>query len=99
MPVTELTSAAQYDKFLTNNDRAIVFYGSKECGYCRSAAPVFEKLSDKHPDLAFAHIEVTKVKVAKMEGMPTFVCYRNQEPIDKVVGFNEKGINRLIRNV
>ena len=59
MSVIELT-ADNFDETIQNNDCVIVDFWAKWCGPCLAFAPVFEELSEKHPKVVFAKVDIEK---------------------------------------
>ena len=49
-------TAANFKDVIDNNTIAIVDFWAEWCGPCRSFAPTFEAVSEKHPDVAFAKV-------------------------------------------
>jgi len=51
------------------------------CGPCRAFAPVFERASDKHPDLVFAKVdteaEPALARAARISSIPTLMVFRD----------------------
>ncbi len=56
MPTIELTKDTFEDTVL-NNDIVLVDFWAAWCGPCRSFAPVYEKVSEEHPDIVFAKVD------------------------------------------
>ena len=50
----------------------------------------------EYPNVAFAHVETSRVKVNKLEGNPTFVAYKNRIPVEQVVGANKDKLQSMI---
>jgi len=94
--VVELTNYHDHDNFIDNNDKCIIFFGSQYCHHCHDMIPVFEQMAQDYPEIAFGHIEVTKVKVENIDGVPVFVIYKNKQPIDVVLGANKDKLLNII---
>ncbi len=56
MPVTHLTNGDELDALLRDNGRVVVDFFSTECPPCEALASVFEKISEKYPDVKFIKI-------------------------------------------
>ena len=95
--VRELNSAQDFDAIIANNRIALIFYGSAKCGHCKSITPFVAELVTRYPSVAFGHVEVTKVKVEGIDGVPVFVVYKDQKPVDKLVGADQEGLVKLLR--
>lgn len=94
--VTEITNFDEHEAFIATNDRGVLFFGSMRCPHCRTMVPVIEDMAEKYPTVKFGHIEVTEVEVENVEGVPVFVGYKYQTPIDKVVGASPKTLTNMI---
>lgn len=94
--VLEITNLQEHDSFIANNDLAVIFFGSDRCQHCRNMVPVVENLADQYPSVAFAHIEVTKVKVENIKGVPAFVGYKMGNPVDIVIGADPEQLIDMI---
>lgn len=78
MSIKELRSQSEIDKFIRDNDKALIFYGTRSCGHCVNAGPTFMSLASRFPNVKFAHVEVSEVKLNEMfRGYPAFGFYTN----------------------
>lgn len=85
--VHKITKAAELDALLKSTSNVVVDFYADWCPPCRSIAPIFSKLADKHAlkgHLAFAKVNVDHVNdVAGRYGvsaMPTFVFFEGAKP-------------------
>lgn len=85
--VHKITKAAELDALLKSTSNVVVDFYADWCPPCRSIAPIFSKLADKHAlkgHLAFAKVNVDHVNdVAGRYGvsaMPTFVFFEGTKP-------------------
>ncbi|KAG8169596.1 hypothetical protein KVR01_000341 [Diaporthe batatas] len=85
--VHKITKAAELDALLRSTSNVVVDFYADWCPPCRSIAPVFSGLADKHAlkgHLAFAKVNVDHVNdVAGRYGvsaMPTFVFFEGAKP-------------------
>lgn len=95
--VIEITNSNENDSFIANNNKAIIFFGSIRCPHCRNMVPVFDKMAQQYPSIAFAHVEVTEVEVENINGVPVFVAYKNHIPVDSVVGASPQSLTKMIQ--
>ncbi|GAA3407924.1 thioredoxin family protein [Paenibacillus hodogayensis] len=86
---------SNWTQIVNERDCVLVDFDSPYCGPCRAAAPALEQLElelgdrlavakmnvDDHPGLAG--------KLGIM-GVPTFVLFRDGEPVNKTVGFRSQ---------
>jgi thiol-disulfide isomerase/thioredoxin len=97
--MTEIASVEQYDDFVHRNNKCLVFYGSENCGHCQHIKPVVYQLVKQYPGIKFAHVEVTKVHVDNLDGVPIFVGFRKGTGVDKVEGADQKALMHLLDNL
>ena len=89
MPVVELTKD-NFEQVVTSNPTVIVDYWAPWCGPCRGFAPVFEKVSEMHPDVVFAKVNTDdEQEIAahfQIRSIPTLMVFREQ-----VIVFSQPG--------
>lgn len=83
--VTTLTmTSANHDETVKDGIVLIDFWAAW-CGPCRQFAPVFERVSEKHPDAVFAKVDTeAEPDLAGRYGVtsiPTLVVYRDGIPV------------------
>ena len=89
MPVVELTKE-NFEQVVTSNPTVIVDYWAPWCGPCRGFAPVFEKVSEQHPDVVFAKVNTDdEQEIAshfQIRSIPTLMVFREQ-----IIVFSQPG--------
>jgi thioredoxin 1 len=89
MAVVELTKE-NFEKVVTSNPTVIVDYWAPWCGPCRGFAPVFEKVSEAHPDVVFAKVNTDEEQEIaahfQIRSIPTLMVFR-----DQVIVFSQPG--------
>ncbi len=89
MAVVELTKG-NFEQVVTGNPTVIVDYWAPWCGPCRSFAPVFERVAEKHPDIVFAKVNTEdEPEIAghfQIRSIPTLMNFR-----DSVIIFAQPG--------
>lgn len=92
----EITNYPEHEEFINKNERAVIFFGSNQCGHCRHMVPEIEKMRAQYPTVNFAHVEVTKVRVNNVGPVPIFVNYLRGVPVDIVLGADPKKLSQSI---
>ena len=89
MPVMELTKE-NFEQVITSNPTVVVDYWAPWCGPCRGFAPVFEKVSEAHPDVVFAKVNTDdEQEIAahfQIRSIPTLMVFR-----DQIIVFSQPG--------
>ena len=89
MAVVELTKE-NFEQVVTGNNTVIVDYWAPWCGPCRGFAPVFEKVSEMHPDVVFAKVNTDdEQEIAahfQIRSIPTLMVFREQ-----IIVFSQPG--------
>ena len=89
MAVVELTKE-NFEQVVTSNATVIVDYWAPWCGSCRGFAPVFEKVSEMHPDAVFAKVNTDEEQEIaahfQIRSIPTLMVFREQ-----IIVFSQAG--------
>ena len=89
MAVVELTKE-NFEEVVTSNSTVIVDYWAPWCGPCRGFAPVFEKVSEAHPDVVFAKVNTDEEQEIaahfQIRSIPTLMVFREQ-----IIVFSQPG--------
>lgn len=89
MAVVELTKE-NFEQVVTSNPTVIVDYWAPWCGPCRGFAPVFEKVSEQHPDVVFAKVNTDEEQEIaahfQIRSIPTLMVFREQ-----IIVFSQPG--------
>jgi thioredoxin 1 len=89
MAVVEL-NAQTFEQTIKDSAFVIVDYWAPWCGPCRSFAPVFEKVSEDHPDVVFAKVNTEdEQQIAahfQIRSIPTLMIFR-----DQIIIFSQPG--------
>jgi len=79
-----------FESTVIGNDIVIVDFWAPWCGPCRSFAPTYEQISEKHPDITFAKVnteaETDLAGYFQIRSIPTLMVFR-----EKVVIYSEAG--------
>ncbi|MEA3405315.1 MAG: thioredoxin [Pseudomonadota bacterium] len=81
---------ADFEETIANNDIVIFDFWAEWCGPCKQFGPVFEEISEKHPNIAFAKVNVEEEQelagMFQVRSIPTLVFMR-----EKIVVFSNPG--------
>ena len=83
---------------LINNNKAVIFkFTATWCGPCKRVAPLVDELYEQVKDhVVMVIVDIDKARdiasFMKIRSVPTMLSYINQQPMDSVLGANEKGI-------
>lgn len=90
MATVELTEET-LEKTVVENDIVIIDFWAPWCGPCKSFGPIYEEVSEKHPDIVFAKVNTEDQQAIaahfQIRSIPTLMIFREQ-----VVLFSEAGM-------
>lgn len=90
MATQELT-ADNFNEIVEANDIVLLDFWAEWCGPCRTFGPIFEKVSEQHPDLTFGKIDTDAQQelgaAFNIRSIPTLMVIR-----DGVMVFSQPGV-------
>jgi thioredoxin 1 len=90
-----------FDKTVQSNDLVIVDFWATWCGPCLAFAPIFEEVSELHPDAVFAKVNIEKeTQLAEdfsVRSIPMLMIFRREFAVFVESGIQTKtSLNELI---
>ncbi len=90
MATIELTEQ-NLEQTIVENDTVIIDFWAPWCGPCKTFGPIFEEVSEKHPDIIFAKVNTEEEQAIaahfQIRSIPTLMVFREQ-----IVLFSEAGM-------
>ena len=90
MATQDITSE-QFNEVISSNDIVIIDFWAEWCGPCKSFAPTYEKVSEKHEDIVFAKVNTEQEQELaahfQIRSIPTLMVFR-----EEVVLFAQPGM-------
>eukprot|EP00619_Florenciella_sp_RCC1007_P001005 CAMPEP_0205923256 /NCGR_PEP_ID=MMETSP1325-20131115/15915_1 /ASSEMBLY_ACC=CAM_ASM_000708 /TAXON_ID=236786 /ORGANISM="Florenciella sp., Strain RCC1007" /LENGTH=128 /DNA_ID=CAMNT_0053291443 /DNA_START=84 /DNA_END=470 /DNA_ORIENTATION=+ len=82
--VTTLESGAEWESFQAaamKDTNSVAYFTAAWCGPCKRIAPIYEELSDSHPTITFAKVDIdqnqTAASKAAIKSVPTFMFFKD----------------------
>ena len=89
MATVDLTKET-FEGIITGNNIILIDFWAPWCGPCRQFAPVFENMSEQHPDIVFSKVNTEEERELaghfRIRSIPTLMVFREQ-----IIVFSQPG--------
>lgn len=101
---TVSVTASDFEPTVLDNDLVLVDFWASWCGPCRMFAPIYEEVSDDHPDVVFAKVDTEAhpelAAAFEIRSIPTLMAFREGIRVFSQAGALPRGsLEELIRRV
>ncbi|XP_066923861.1 uncharacterized protein [Clytia hemisphaerica] len=99
----EIGDLKELNQFIGSSSKVVVEFHAEWCGPCRRITPQFKQISEGHPNISFALIDMDGQDEIcdkyKIDVFPTFIFYHNSKQFAKVFGANEHKLRENIEKL
>ena len=87
------------EEALKNPMIVVDFHGEAWCGPCRKMGPIFKAVAQKFDNVNFFKCNIDDYEVPGIQGVPTFVFYKNGQEIKRFSGIrSEADFTKEVKN-
>lgn len=101
---TEEITSQNFEETITQNEIVLIDFWAPWCGPCRSFAPIYESVSENHPDIVFAKVNTEEEQELashfQIRSIPTLMIFREQVILFAQPGMvGEAALEQIIEQV
>jgi thioredoxin 1 len=103
--MTTINIGAQtIDDIIGKNSIVLIDWWAEWCGPCKMFGPIYEKVSEKHPEIVFAKVDTEAEQQlsasAQIQSIPTLMAFKDQVLIFSQAGaLQEPQLEQLIQAI
>ena len=94
MAIVNVTKEVFESKIRNSNVTVLLDFYAEWCGPCKMLAPIIHEIAEEKPDILILKVNVDEQPDMAVEfgvaSIPTLIVFRNDEVINKAVGFRSK---------
>ena len=98
--VTTLSDEKSVEKFRIINAKSILYFTATWCPPCKTISPIYDKMSDEFPSVAFGKVDVDDNADAAIDfeisAVPTFVLFEGEQAKAKFSGADAGKLKEMI---
>lgn len=87
-------------EILLSSEKSIVLFGSSQCGFCRKALPIFDRISNEFYNIKFIGVDLElnpkSRELIQINRIPTLGIFFKNELISSVEGASEDNIRKMV---
>ncbi|KZW01405.1 thioredoxin [Exidia glandulosa HHB12029] len=100
MPVEEFKGLENFKETIARDEYSIFDFWATWCAPCRIMGPIYDKLSDQHPNVKFYKVDTDAEEAIVAEvgvrNIPSFIMYKNGEQVGSVLGPRRAQLQELV---
>jgi len=85
---------------IESGNSVVLLFSAKWCSTCKKQDPIYEEVKKEFPNINFYDVTINMNKVEqklmfkkyKIHGIPTFILYKNNKEVERLVGLQSHSI-------